>query len=184
MSGSRQKKQRKTGRLVDTQTFVHFLYHEIARYERYHHPFAVGILQAPGVENNADKLLGLQKVSAVARTLLRASDLLAPFEDTGVLAMLLPETSLTGACTIFERFMLDPNELGAGWTLKIAAYPDHTEVIDHLLARTEERAKAGRSKSKVIKVPASKPSSPSATPPAAGKTSRRSQIRRAFNVRA
>ena len=182
MSGSRKGKQRKTGRLVDSQTFVQILFHEIARYERYRRSFAVLILQAPDAKNNADRRLVLQSAAAAARDLLRACDLLAQFEDIGVLAMLLPETTLAGARIVLERFASESEELGTDWKLKLAVYPDHTDVIDHLLARTEGLAKAGRANLGATRAPAPEPSSPS-TPPATRRTARQSQPR-SFSVRA
>lgn len=96
-----------------------------------------------------------------------------------MLVMLLPETTLPGAHTVLKRFTVDPNEVGVGWTLKIAAYPDHTDVVDHLLARTEEHAKAGQALPRVIKVRASEAYLYPATPAAAAKASRRSRAKRA-----
>jgi hypothetical protein len=157
MSDSHQAEQHRTGRIVDAPTFVHFLFHEIARYERYGHSFAVLLFEAPGEEDSPDRLTALCRASGEARDLLRACDLLAPFEDIGVLAVLLPETTLTGARAVLQRFILEAKELDADWTMKIAAYPDNAEVVNQLLAITEHLVEEERAISESTQAPAPEP---------------------------
>lgn len=158
MSDSRQGEQERRGRLVGSQAFVQFLFHEIARYDRYGHSFAVLILEAPGEEDSPERRMALRRASGETRGLLRTCDLVAPFEDIGVLAVLLPETTATGARTVLQRFMFEPKELDADWTLKVAAYPDQGEVIEQLLALTEDLAEGGWATPETAEAPVREPS--------------------------
>ncbi len=167
MSESRDAGGRKTGRLVDSQTFVQFLFHEIARYERYRHSFAVLLLEAPDDEDGDARRTNLRMTSGRIRGLLRACDLMASFDDIGVLAVLLPETTLAGARTVLGRFTSQTTDLGPDWTLKLAAYPDHAEVVDKMLVITEDLSHDKQSTSETTREPGPQqpPAVPSFQPP-------------------
>lgn len=167
MSDSYDAERRKTGRLVDSHTFVQFLFHEIARYERYRHSFAVLLIEAPDDEDDAARRMDLRSASGSVRDLLRACDLMAPFDNIGVLAVLLPETTLAGARTVLDRFTAQARDLGPDWTLKLAAYPDHAGVVDQMLAITQELAQEGQAAPEPTPERASEPSFivPSFQPP-------------------
>jgi hypothetical protein len=129
---------------MEPGTFVDFLNEEIERCERYERNFALLLVHVPTTGTDLERTDALHRASVLTRRLVRGCDLIASFEGSGLLSALLPETGPEGAAVVLDRFASQMGEPSAGWIVKLATYPEHTELIDYFLTRAEETLKDNR----------------------------------------
>ncbi|HXF52287.1 MAG TPA: hypothetical protein VNM43_11470 [Dehalococcoidia bacterium] len=120
--------------LVDAATFVQRVEEEIERSDRYGHPFTMLLLEAPaGLA--VGRLETLRRVAAAARSLVRGCDLVAVFERPGMFAVLLPETTVSGAARVLERFQTQIDDASGTWNVRLAMYPYDRAAIEAFLRK-------------------------------------------------
>jgi hypothetical protein len=120
--------------LVDGATFVERVADEIERSERYGHPFTMLLLEAPA-GLGMSRIETLRRVAAAARSLVRGCDLVAVFEKPGVFAVLLPETTVSGAARVLERFQAQIADASGAWNVRLAVYPYDRGTIETFLRK-------------------------------------------------
>lgn len=132
------RKEPKRGRLTDAHAFIQRLAEELDRCRRYGRPLALLVLQVPPGENHSGRLKVLRKAVTVAGLLIRSCDIVASFESSALLAVLLPETEPVGAAVVLRRLSLLMGDTGDGCTLGLATYPENRNVIEYFLERSEQ----------------------------------------------
>ena len=132
-----------TRHLCAPELFVDYLRVEIERNTRYRRPFTIVLIQTPAVDDPAARLEETKAAAAHALALVRSCDLVTSFESRGLVATLLPETGPDGAHTVFGRVNEEVAGPEAGWTVKMATYPEHFKVIDYFLERVSELLNRG-----------------------------------------
>ncbi len=142
--------EQSTRRLCTPEMFVDYLRVEIERNTRYRRPFTIVLIQTPALDDTAVRLEATQAASAHALALVRSCDLVTSFESRGLVAAFLPETGPDGARTVFGRVSEEVAEPEAGWTVKMATYPEHFRVIDYFLERIAELVKTGEKREHAV----------------------------------
>ncbi len=119
--------------LCSGDTFLQYLSVEIERYTRYKRAFTLVLIQPPASSDHIARLQVARAASEQALRLLRTCDLVATFDAGAFGVALLPETGADGARIVFDRFDTQMVQRGAGWTLKMATYPEHATSIEYFL---------------------------------------------------
>ena len=119
--------------LCSGEVFLHYLGVEIERYERYKRAFTLVLIQPPPSDDHVARLQIVRAASDKALGLLRTCDLVGMFDSSAFGVALVPETGADGARTVFDRFDEQMIQPGAGWTLKMATYPEHATSIEYFL---------------------------------------------------
>lgn len=119
--------------LCSGEFFLHYLGVEIERYTRYKRSFTLVLIQPPASSDHIARLQVARAASEAALRLLRTCDVVATFDSSTFGVALLPETGADGARTVFDRFDTQMVQAGAGWTLKMATYPEHAVSIEYFL---------------------------------------------------
>lgn len=114
-------------------TFLHYLGVEIERYTRYKRAFTLVLIQPPASDDHGARIQVARAATEQALALLRTCDVVAMFDSSAFGVALLPETGPSGARTVFDRFDEQMVQPGAGWTLKMATYPEHAASIEYFL---------------------------------------------------
>lgn len=117
--------------------------HEIERYDRYQRRFSLLLAKAPTEGNELDRVMALRRAADALDRSIRACDLAALFQRYGLIATLLPEVGLDGARVVRERFISIVGGQGTGWTFKMAAYPEHAEIIEEFADRADALVECG-----------------------------------------
>lgn len=120
--------------LVDGATFVQRVAEEIERSDRYGHPFTMLLIEAPA-GLGASRLETLRRVATAARALVRGCDLVAVFEKPSLFAVLLPETTVSGAARVLERFQTQITDASGAWNVRLAVYPYDRSAIETFLRK-------------------------------------------------
>ncbi len=135
MPESQGVKQQIQKQLCSAGTFLHYLGVEIERYTRYNRAFTIVMIQPPASGDHPARLQVARAASEQALGLLRTCDVVAIFDRSAFVVALLPETGAAGARIVFDRFDEQLVQPGAGWTLKMASYPEHAASIEYFLER-------------------------------------------------
>lgn len=119
---------------VEGDEFRSRLAEEIKRSERYDHPFTVLILRPP---NTLDKreMVGSPWFDSLVRSLVRGCDVVAVFEDEPAVAVLLPETAVSGAGALLERLKPAIADANHEWDYTLFQYPLNREKIENFMDR-------------------------------------------------
>ena len=117
--------------LCSGEFFLRYLGVEIERYTRYKRAFTLVLIQPPPSDDRVARLQVVRAATDKALGLLRTCDLVATFDSSAFGVALLPETGAAGARTVFDRFDEQMVQRGAGWTLKMATYPEHATSIEY-----------------------------------------------------
>jgi hypothetical protein len=131
--------------------FIERLTDEVERSNRYRRPFALLLLQAPAGAATEERSRALRRAVAMARRHFRATDRITSFERAATLAMLLPETGQEAARLVLDRFAAEIAGAGPAWTLKLAAWPEDTDVINYFVQRAARLLHDGSTAASITK---------------------------------
>jgi hypothetical protein len=119
---------------IDGKEFRARLAEEIKRSQRYEHPFAVLLLRPP-MASTGQNVLGSPWFDSLICALREGCDVVAVFDDGPVVAVLLPETRISGAGALLERLSAAIGDSKSGWQCAVFEYPHNREKIEHFLDR-------------------------------------------------
>jgi hypothetical protein len=119
---------------VEGDEFRSRLAEEIKRSERYEHPFTVLVLRPP-ITSAKEEMVGSPWFDSLVRTLVRGCDVVAVFEDEPAVAVLLPETAVSGAGALLERLTSAIGDANQEWECTVFEYPLNREKIEDFLGR-------------------------------------------------
>jgi PleD family two-component response regulator len=117
---------------VEGDEFRSRLAEEIKRSERYEHPFTVLILRPPRTSGKRE-MAGSPWFDSLVRSLVRGCDVVAVFEDEPAVAVLLPETAVSGASALLERLMSIIPDANHEWGYTLLEYPLNREKIENFM---------------------------------------------------
>ena len=101
---------------------------EIERSERYEHPFTVLILRPPKMPAKPE-MVGSPWFDSLVGSLVRGCDVVAVLDDERTLAVLLPETAVSGAGALLERLRSAIPDANHEWEYALLEYPLNREKI-------------------------------------------------------
>ena len=117
---------------VEGDEFRSRLAEEMKRSERYDHPFTVLILRPPNTLGKRE-MVGSPWFDSLVRSLVRGCDVVAVFEDEPAVAVLLPETTVSGAGALLERLMSAIPDANHEWEYTLLEYPLNREKIENFM---------------------------------------------------
>ncbi len=119
---------------VDGKEFHARLAEEVKRSRRYEHSFSVLLLRPPMGSTDRDALESPWFDSLIC-ALRGGCDVVAVFDDGPVVAVLLPETAVAGACALLERLGSAIGDASSEWQCAVFEYPHNREKIESFLAQ-------------------------------------------------
>ncbi len=127
------QKERDVSLTVESEEFCSRLAEEIKRSERYEHPFTMLILRPPKTLGKRE-MVGSPWFDSLVRSLaVRGCDVVAVFEDDSAVAVLLPETGVSGAGALLERLRSAIPDANPGWGYTLLEYPLNREGIESFI---------------------------------------------------
>jgi hypothetical protein len=128
------EKEENVSLTVEADEFRSRLAEEIKRSARYEHPFTVLLLRPPAASAK-QAVLGSPWFDSLVRGLVRGCDVVAVFEDEPAVAVLLPETAVSGASALLERLTSAIGDANQEWECTVFEYPLNREKIEDFLGR-------------------------------------------------
>jgi hypothetical protein len=112
---------------------------EVARSERYGHPFAVIILRPPDgsffSEGLANGHTSENLTALLTRGLVRESDSVSVLAEERAIGVLLPEAGVSGVAALIERLLAAISDREHEWSVDVYFYPEHQNEITELAKR-------------------------------------------------
>lgn len=118
--------------IVEADEFLSRMAEEIKRSDRYNHPFTVLILRPPAGQEDSPIAAWLE---SLALGLVRGCDIVSVFEAQNVVAVLLPETGVSGGSALLERFRAVIADSEQEWDFKLLEYPTNQDAFAELTGR-------------------------------------------------
>ncbi len=126
------QKERDVSPIVEGDEFHSRLAEEIERSDRYDHPFTVLILRSPETSGKGE-MVGLAWFDSLVGSLVRGCDVVAVSKDEPVVAVLLPETTVSGAGALLERLISAIPDADHEWEYTLLEYPLNREKIENFM---------------------------------------------------
>lgn len=120
--------------IVERDEFHSRLAEEIEQSDRYDHPFTVLILRLPDTSAKGE-MVGSPWFDSLVSSLVRGCDVVAVFQDDPAVAVLLPETAVSGAVALLERLISAIPDANHEWEYALLEYPLNREKIERLMDR-------------------------------------------------
>ena len=119
--------------VIEADDFMVRLADEIARSDRYEHPFTILTLQPPqGVPDFGD--LTSHWLESSASGLTRGCDVVAVLDHGPILIIMLPETDVSGAGSVLERLRTAiAVEAEQDWSFGLFEYPQNKTQVQGLM---------------------------------------------------
>lgn len=118
--------------LVEDDVFLEYLAEEIERSKRYRHTFTVLLLQPPKVADEL-KSLTLEWLKSLTRGLVRGCDVVAIFQSEATVAVLLPETGVSGAGALLDRIRSAVADTSDEWEYTLLEYPTNRRMVESFM---------------------------------------------------
>ena len=121
--------------VIEADDFMVRLADEIARSDRYEHPFTILTLQPPqGVPDFGD--LTSHWLESSASGLTRGCDVVAVLDHGPILIIMLPETDVSGAGSVLERLRTAiAVEAEQDWSFGLFEYPQNKTQVQELMEK-------------------------------------------------
>ena len=103
--------------IVESDDFLARLAEEVKRSDRYEHPFTVLVLRHPVRSGR----WAANWFESVASGLIRGCDIVSVFEAEHIVAVLLPETGISGGSALLERLRTANAEADREWDCRLLA---------------------------------------------------------------
>ncbi len=121
--------------VIEADDFMARLADEIARSDRYEHPFTILTLQPPSrVPDFGD--LTSHWLDSPASGLTRGCDVVAVLDHGPILIIMLPETDVSGAGAVLERLRTAiAAEAEQAWSFGLFEYPQNKTQVQELMEK-------------------------------------------------
>lgn len=121
--------------VIEPDDFMARLADEIARSDRYDHPFTILTLQPPAGVPDFGDLTG-HWLDSSASGLTRGCDVVAVLDHGPILIIMLPETDVSGAGAVLERLRTAiAAEAEQEWSFGLFEYPQNKTQVQELMEK-------------------------------------------------
>ena len=119
--------------IVKGDEFRSRLAEEIERSERYEHPFSILVMRPPETAGKRETIKASPWFQSLVRSLVRGCDVVAVLELGHTIAVLLPETDVSGAGSLLERLIATIDDSKQEWEYTLFEYPLNQATIEDFL---------------------------------------------------
>ena len=118
--------------IVKGDEFRARLAEEIERSQRYEHPFSILVMRPPKTAGKRE-MLASPWFDSLVRSLVRGCDVVTVLELGHTIAILLPETDVSGAGSLLERLIAAIDDENQEWEYTLFEYPLNQATIEDFL---------------------------------------------------
>lgn len=119
--------------IVNGEEFRTRLAEEIERSERYEHPFSILVMRPPKTAGERETIKASPWFDSLIRSLVRGCDVVSVLELGPTIAVLLPETDVSGAGSLLERLIAAIDDKNQEWEYTLFEYPLNQASIEDFL---------------------------------------------------